>query len=459
MIQTLLPPGLTAEVCAKALNSRDARFDGLFFVGITSTHIYCRPICPARVSYPERRRFFATAAGAEGAGFRPCLRCRPELAPGYAPVDAVSRLARAASERIGAGALNGRSVRALARELSVSERHLRRSLEREIGVSPVELAQTHRLLLAKRLLADTVLPVTQVAYASGFQSLRRFNALFRERYRLTPSQVRRDRKAVEAVGAVRLTLSYRRPFDWEGLLADLGRTALPGVEVVDGGKYRRTVLLEKKRGEIVVSNIEAAGHLAVDIAPSLLPVLMPLLARLRQLFDLDAEPTVIGKHLAQAGLGKEVRARPGLRVPGSLDGFEVVLRELVRGPALARVIEGIGEAFTGDEALTRFAPTASQIAAAGAAALISLGVAKRNAETLAAVAQGVKGGGVRLDPTSDVEQSVQALRGIPGVSERLVRAVSTHALHWPDAFGGDDEAAADAEAWRPWRAYGGVLAS
>src|SRR5690349_15137934 len=193
MIQTVLPPPLTAEVCARALNSRDARFDGLFYVGITSTNIYCRPICPARVSYPDRRRFFATAASAEGAGFRPCLRCRPELAPGRAPVDAVSQLARGAAARIGAGALNGRSVRALAGEFGVSERHLRRALEREVGVSPLELAQTHRLLLAKRLLADTELPVTRIAYASGFQSLRRFNALFRERYRMSPSAVRKGR--------------------------------------------------------------------------------------------------------------------------------------------------------------------------------------------------------------------------------------------------------------------------
>ena len=176
MIQTVLPPPLTAEVCARAANSRDARFDGLFFIGITSTHIYCRPICPARVSYPERRRFFANAASAEGAGFRPCLRCRPELAPGHAAVDAVGQLARGATERIAAGALNGRSVRRLAAEFGVSERHLRRALEREVGVSPLELAQTHRLLLAKRLLADTDLPVTRVAFASGFQSLRRFNA-------------------------------------------------------------------------------------------------------------------------------------------------------------------------------------------------------------------------------------------------------------------------------------------
>jgi len=197
---------LDAGVCARALGARDARFDGLFFVGITSTRIYCRPVCPARVSYPDRRRFFESAAAAEGAGFRPCLRCRPELAPGRALVDAVPRLAHVAAHRIAAGALNDGSVTELATDLGVSERQLRRALDREVGVSPLELAQTHRLLLAKRLLVDTTLPVTRIAYASGFQSLRRFNAAFNERYRMSPSALRRGH-AGEVLGPSRLASS------------------------------------------------------------------------------------------------------------------------------------------------------------------------------------------------------------------------------------------------------------
>lgn len=449
MIQTVLPPPLTAEVCARALNSRDARFDGLFYVGITSTNIYCRPICPARVSYPDRRRFFATAASAEGAGFRPCLRCRPELAPGRAPVDAVSQLARGAAERIGAGALNGRSVRALAGEFGVSERHLRRALEREVGVSPLELAQTHRLLLAKRLLADTELPVTRIAYASGFQSLRRFNALFRERYRMSPSAVRKGRAGGRESGVVRLTLTYRKPFAWDALLADLGDSAIPGVERVTSESYARTVQLEKKRGTVAVTNGD--GHLNADISPSLLPVLMPLLARLRQLFDLDAEPVVIDQHLAQGGL----KGKGGLRVAGAMDGFEVVLRTLVRGPALKKVIETYGEPFDGDiDGLSAFAPTAQKLIAAGEPRLRALGIPERNAATLIAVAREVASGRLRLEPSSDVTSTLAALRKIEGVSEKLVLAVATHALHWPDAFPeGDAETTARAEAWRPWRAY------
>ena len=251
---------LDAEVCTRALGARDARFDGLFFVGITSTRVYCRPVCPARVSYPDRRRFFESPAEAEGAGFRPCLRCRPELAPGRALVDAVPRLAHVAAHRIAAGALNGRTIAELARDLGVSARHLRRALEREVGVSPIELAQTHRLLLAKRLLADTTLPVTRVAFASGFQSLRRFNAVFRDRYRMSPSALRRSRRpdmvggllhewtaaADDATAPLRLTLAYREPLAWDALLATLRRDAIPGAEVIEKLLVRSHLLVQRR---------------------------------------------------------------------------------------------------------------------------------------------------------------------------------------------------------------------
>ena len=227
------PAALRADVFARALDARDARFDGVFFVGITTTGVYCRPVCPARVAYHDHRRFFRSAAAAERAGFRPCLRCRPELAPGLALIDAVPRLARAAAHRIAGGALNGRSVAELARDLGVGERHLRRALEREVGVSPLELAQTHRLLLAKQLLADTQLPVTRIAYSSGFQSLRRFNAAFREQYRMAPTAVRRgsswrgSQKTPLAEDApLHLTLAYRAPFAWGTLLEFLRADAI-----------------------------------------------------------------------------------------------------------------------------------------------------------------------------------------------------------------------------------------
>ena len=369
---------LQADICQRAVHARDIRFDGIFFVGITTTRVYCRPVCPARVSYPDRRRFFETAASAERAGYRPCLRCRPELAPGRALMDAVPRLARLAAQRIAAGALNGRSVTDLAGELGVSERHLRRALERQLGVSPAELAQTHRLLLAKRLLAETSLPVTRIAFASGFQSLRRFNSVFRERYRLSPSALRRaaptsaaDRPAGDFVT---LTLAYRPPLDWQLLTGLLQRDAMPGVTVVENGRYGRTVNLDGRRGVVLAEQAKGKAHLDVAVSLSLLPVLMPLLARLRQLFDLDAEPAVVDEHLAQNGLASLVEDRPGIRIPGVLDGFEVALRSLLSGPngamsqdLLGRVVEALGEQIdTGIPSLTRLAPTPDRVMEAGA---------------------------------------------------------------------------------------------
>ncbi len=479
----------------RALDARDARFDGLFFVGITTTMVYCRPVCPARVSYPDRRRFFESAASAEHAGFRPCLRCRPELAPGRALIDAVPRLASLAAHRIAAGALNGRAVADLALDLGVSERHLRRALEREAGVSPLELALTHRLLLAKRLLADTSLPVTRVAFASGFQSLRRFNAVFRERYRMNPTAVRRALRAPEApaIGSraaaagpppathdvVRLTLAYRAPLDWHALTALLSREAIAGVETVEGGRYDRTVRLDGACGVVSVWDGGAGTCLKVEASPSLVPVLMPLLARLRQLFDLDAEPTVVDTSLDRGGLGALVRQRPGLRLPGAFDGFELAWRALVCGPGrgafaatapatvVRRVVDDLGEPLdTGHAALTCLAPSPDRMAAAGPARLVALGVPPRRASAIITLARAVDAGTLRLEPGSDVGATRRALLAFDGVGDVLATTIVMRALHWPDAFPASDRALqraagtpgarallARAEQWRPWRAY------
>jgi AraC family transcriptional regulator, regulatory protein of adaptative response / DNA-3-methyladenine glycosylase II len=488
--------GLNPAVCHRALDSRDARFDGLFFVGITTTGIYCRPVCPARISYRDRRRFFDSAAAAEEAGFRPCLRCRPELAPGRALVDAVPRLARAAASRIAAGALNGRGVDHLARELGVGERQLRRALERELGVSPIELAQTHRLLLAKRLLADTSLSVTRIAFASGFQSLRRFNSVFRERYRLSPSALRRTPAPTDASEAetargsipvpgealVRLTLAYRAPLAWQVLTAQLRRDTMPEVEMVQGGCYGRTIRLSGGRGVVFAEDAAlqhdpqraAKTHLHLHVSPALLPVLMPLLARLRHLFDLDAEPAIIDTWLERSGLGPLVRRRPGLRILGAVDGFEVALRALLRGRSvratqdlMRRVVTALGEPFeTGIPGLTRLSPDAERVADGGASGLTDLGVPRRRADAITALARALADGSLRLVPGSDVTVAHRALLEIAGVGERLATTIVMHALHWPDAFpasdglllraaGASSPAAlrARAEKWRPWRAY------
>lgn len=467
---------LQPDICQRAVRARDVRFDGIFFVGITTTRVYCRPVCPARVSYPERRRFFDSAASAERAGYRPCLRCRPELAPGRALMDAVPRLARLAAQRIAAGALNGQSVSDLARELGVSERHLRRALERELGVSPAELAQTHRLLLAKRLLAETSLPVTRVAFASGFQSLRRFNSVFRERYRLSPSALRRaapssaNGSTAPAGDFVTLTLAYRPPLDWPLLIARLGRDAVAGGISVDGNWYARTIRLEGRTGAIVAGNVAAKSHLEVAVSLSLLPVLMPLLARLRRLFDLDAEPAMVDAHLAQHGLARSVRRHPGVRIPGAIDGFEAALGSLLEGEGeslLERVVDRLGESVeTGHPALTRVGPAPERVAQEGVGALLPLGVPRARAEAIVTVARAVAGGALRLQPGSDVVATHRALLEMAGVGERLATMIVMRALYWPDAFptadpalqratgaSGRRELRERAEPWRPWRAY------
>jgi AraC family transcriptional regulator of adaptative response / DNA-3-methyladenine glycosylase II len=487
---------LSGDVYARALDARDARFDGVFFVGITTTRIYCRPVCPSRISFRSHRRFFGSAAAAEGAGFRPCLRCRPELAPGCAPVDAVPRLAIAAARRIEAGALNGQSVADLARSLGVSERHLRRAVERELGVSPIALAQTHRLLLAKRLLADTNLSVTRIAFASGFQSLRRFNAAFRAQYRMPPSALVRAPQAASAGESVRLTLSYRPPFAWRELCGVLERDAIGGVELVEGSRYGRTIRVGELSGVFFAEDTTAReahngrprrrstaselkggrNHLKVDVSPSLVPALMPLLARLRQLFDLDADPAAIDGHLALGGLESQVARTPGIRIPGCVDGFDVALRALLRGRLLsiavgndlvARVARAIGEPIeTGDARLTHVAPSAARIAEAGSRRLCELGVPKRRADATVAVATLVASGSLKLEPGSDVIATRRTLMEVDGVGDQIASYIVMRTLSWPDAFpfacntmapvvGASSERAFRrlSERWRPWRAY------
>ncbi len=478
---------LNRDTCIRALNARDPRFDGVFFVGVASTGIYCRPVCPARPPRRDRCRFFANAAAAERQGFRPCLRCRPELAPGLASVDATARVANAATARIAEGALNGRTVDELAAEFSITARQLRRVIEQQTGVSPIELAQTHRLLLAKRLLTDTALPITQVAFASGFQSVRRFGALFQKRYRLAPSMMRR-RAVGRGVGdseIVSLTLAYRPPLAWDALLQFFSARATPGVEFVDGGVYGRTVSINGVNGWVRVSPAEQACKavqrladkraLKVEIPTSLTPVLMPLLSRLRALFDLDVDPVVVEDVLAASGLEEMVRARPGLRVPGAMDGFDLALRAVlgqqvsVKGATTlaGRFAEQFGERIaTPDERLRFGAPIATRVAAASVTELRELGVTGARATSIHALANAVASGALRLDAGVDVGGVVSQLVALPGIGDWTAQYIAMRALRWPDAFpasdlwlrramGGLTTARLEKESaqWQPWRAY------
>jgi AraC family transcriptional regulator of adaptative response / DNA-3-methyladenine glycosylase II len=465
------------DACYRALTARDTRFDGLFFVAVKSTGIYCRPVCTAKLPGRKSCRFFAGAALAEQAGFRPCLRCRPELAPGNAPVDSPRTTARAAAARIEAGALtNGGSLEDLASSLGLSSRQLRRSVRKELGVSPIELAQTNRLLLAKRLIAETQLPMVQVAFAAGFESVRRFNALFRSHYRLSPSSLRRSTSAPIASDALRLTLAFRPPFDWDALLQFLAARAIPGVECVTDGAYHRTVGIGELRGWLRVSPVPDRNLVAVDLATALAPMLPTILVRLRNLFDLDARPDVIAEHLAlDPLLAPGIKRHPGLRVPGAFDAFELGMRAVlgqqvsVRAASTlaGRFAQRFGEAIkTPFPCLNRVAPTAASLTAARTRTLASLGLPTARAETVRNLARAVERREIdlesNLDPTSIVAQLVE----LPGIGPWTAEYFAMRALRWPDAFPTGDlglmkaarsrsakSLAKVAEPWRPWRAY------
>jgi AraC family transcriptional regulator of adaptative response / DNA-3-methyladenine glycosylase II len=464
---------LDAAGCYRALVARDARFDGRFFVGVASTGIYCRPVCPARTPGRERCAFFPSAAAAEDAGYRPCLRCRPELAPGWASVDASRRVAYAAAAVIEDGGLNGRGLQAIASRLGVTDRHLRRVFRAEFGVRPVAFAQTQRLLLAKRLLTDTGLAMTEVAAASGFRSLRRFNALFRSRYRLSPTTLRRAAARGSPEG-LRFELAYRPPYDWEGVLSFLGARAIPGVESVGGGAYSRSVSIQTRsgprRGWIRVAHLGGRRALEVTLSPSLSAAIPAVLVRVRRLFDVACRPDEIASVLGPLAAGA-----PGLRVPGAFDGFEVAVRAVlgqqitVRG---ARTLAGRLAARLGEEVATplpevRVAfPPAARVARASPEELAALGLIRSRAAAVLSLARRCAAGRLRLEPHADVESTIVFLRRIPGVGEWTAQYVAMRALAWPDAFPHGDlgirralgetrpgQVLARAEAWRPWRAY------
>src|SRR6202790_3457602 len=318
---------LDSNACYRAVRARDRRFDGRFYVAVASTGIYCRPICPVRPPKRENMRFYSSAAAAEGAGFRPCLRCRPERAPGMAPVDAVSRLVGAAMAGIEEHALSSARVGDLAASLGVSDRHLRRVTEAELGVSPIQLAQTQRLLLAKRLLRETALSQTDIAFASGFGSVRRFNALFKSRYGLSPRAVRGKSIDTDTLSG---QLEFRPPLAWNSLLAYLRLRAIPGIEMADATHYRRTVSIGDAKGWIAVSMHPSEGALTLEISPSLTPVIGALIGRVKQLFDLGAAPDSVRTVLRQDDiLAATVRRLPGLRVAGAFHGFELAVRTVL----------------------------------------------------------------------------------------------------------------------------------
>jgi len=466
---------LDPDTCYRALRAHDPRFDGRFFVGVSSTRIYCRPVCTVRLPRRENCRFFASAAAAEVEGYRPCLRCRPELAPGNASIDAGARLAQGAVDLIENGVLDTGGIEDLSARVGVTSRHLRRIFDAEFGVSPIEYAQTQRLLLAKRLLTDTGLPVTEVALASGFASVRRFNALFKARYRMAPGRLREARGTGALPAALAFELSFRPPYDWESILAFLGRRAIDGVEAVTDDAYARTLSIAH-RGALHVGRIEVRRSprrpaLRVSVSPSLARAVPAVLSRVKHAFDLACDPAVVA-----AALGPLAAPRPGLRVPGTFDGFELAARAVVgqqisvRGARtiLGRVARTLGETVVVDEgdALVRLFPTAERVATVSPGDLVGLGVTQARARTLIGLSAAVASGAIRLEPESDVDATVDALVKLPGIGAWTANYIAMRALRWPDAFLANDlivlkalgetrpaRALRRSDTWRPWRAY------
>lgn len=467
---------LNPDQCYQGLLARDARFDGRYFVAVKTTRIYCRPIC--RVKPPLRKNcsFYSHAAEAEVAGYRPCKLCRPELAPGNSTMEISSQLARATASFINQDFLADHSLEELAERVGVTDRQMRRVFRDEFGVSPIEYWQTQRLLLAKQLLTDSPLPVSSVALASGFQSLRRFNVALKQHYRMTPTELRKrhSRHAAGNSSEFSFRLSYRPPFDWEHLLGFFARRAIPQVEAVRDGAYFRTVRVtrhdQEYTGFLEVRNDPDKRMISVRVSDRLVPVTAMVLERIKRLFDLEADPAAINPVL-----GSLAEERPGLRVPGSFDGFELavlaVLGQLVSVTS-ARTTAGRLAAHFGAPieglavSLGRLFPTPQQIARSDKQELGQLGITKQKAETLIALAKEVATGRLRLEPGNRVEGTLRQLVSLPGIGEWTAQYIALRALSWPDAFPHTDLGIRKAlgennpkkvlemtEKWRPWRAY------
>ena len=464
-----------------ALKTHDARFDGRLFVGVTSTGIYCRPVCRVRTPMRRNCQFFANAASAERGGFRPCLRCRPELAPGLSLADSSQVLAQAAARLIETAARSGDDpyLPDIATRLGVTDRHLRRIFREAHGVTPIDYLSTQRLLLAKHLLTDTDMPVTQVALASGHASLRRFNAAFVQRYRLNPSALRKQTLHPPPSGlrsnSCSLRLAYRPPYDVNGVMRFLAQRALPGVETVDGLELRRTLRWWHQgqwlQGWLQCRFVPLRHELQLGLAPALMPAVGSLLQRLRHALDLDADPSLIDPCLATMPSPPPA----GLRVPGAMDGFETATR-IILGQQVTvaaartltrRLVAELGQPIDTPFAdLDRLFPSAADIAAADPQRIGQLGIVRQRVRALQALAREVADGRIELHPGAPLQATLDSLHALPGIGEWTVQLIAMRVLAWPDAFAATDigvlnalgtrdvaQAMAQAEAWRPWRAY------
>jgi AraC family transcriptional regulator of adaptative response / DNA-3-methyladenine glycosylase II len=471
---------LDRQACYRAVTARDPRFDGRFFTGVLSTGIFCRPICPARTPRFVNCVFFPTAAAAYAAGFRPCLRCRPEISPGVAAWSGTAATVSRALRLIAEEGSEAANLEALASRLGVGSRHLRRLFRRHVGASPVAVLQMQRVFLAKQLITDSGLPLSQVALGAGFGSVRRFNTVMQKTFGRPPRDLRRS--IGSTASRVMLRLPYRPPYDWAGVLAFLARRAIPGVESVDDGIYRRTISVEGAQG-IVEVRATADAFLLATITVDRLPALATIAARLRHLFDLDADPEAIAAHLGRdPALASRLAVRPGLRVPGAWDAFELAVRAMLgqqvsvsaASTLAGRLAVTFGEQLRTpslDRDLRVLFPDAKTLAHAD---LSNIGVPRARGAAIASLAAAVMRDPALLRTASSVERTVARLVALPGVGPWTAEYIAMRALREPDALPVTDLGLRHAmrphlatpspallkrraERWRPWRAYAAML--
>ncbi len=468
----------------EARQSRDPRFDGRFFVGVLTTGIYCRPVCPVKVPRKENVQLYPTAAAAATAGFRPCLRCRPESSPGTPAWAGSSWKVSRALQLIDQGMLDNGKVATLAAELEVGPRQLNRLFREHIGATPVEVAQTRRLHFAKKLIDETDMSLSDVCFAAGFGSVRRFNAVFNKTYARSPGELRKsgNRRAARpdgsaGAGSVRLSLSFRPPFDWQACLDFLAYRAIPGVEVVSANSYARTIAIDGYHGHFVAQFSEGSNALQLQIDFPKSRYLYQIIDRVRSIFDLRADSEQIEQHLIQDPcLRRVVKRNPGLRVPGCWDGLEVAVRAILgqqvtvkaASTLVARVVAKYGQAYSCDQAaLTRVFPVASELADG---TLDGLGIVSARIAAIQSVARLVADGELDISCHTATEEFIERICQCKGIGAWTAHYIAMRALDDPNAFPHSDlilrRAAAEpgatltprqllnlAEPWQPWRAY------
>jgi AraC family transcriptional regulator of adaptative response / DNA-3-methyladenine glycosylase II len=465
---------LERSIYSKARRTRDPRFDGRFFIAVLSTGVYCRSICPAPTAKERNVRYFPTAAAAAEAGFRPCLRCRPECSPGTPGWMGTSTTVARALRLIGESPLADTTVEALANRLGIDSRHLRRLFLKHLGAAPKAVMQTRRLHFAKKLIDETTLPMSEIAVSAGFGSIRHFNSTIRQTYRRTPTQLRRIacNRATEPANEYLFRLRFRPPFQWTALLDFLRPRATPGVELVTRDSYGRTFSLGGLSGSVEVSLDDKSEALAVRIRFPDPRHLFLVIERIRGMFDLNADPAEIATQLSvDELLAPRIAAEPGLRVPGSWDGFELSVRAILGqqvtvGGATTlcgRLVQSFGAPLAAGPGLTHLFPSPEVL---GDADLSTLGIPRARTETIRALARAVSGGHLTFNGVLDVNAFLARFREIPGIGDWTAQYVAMRALGEPDAFPSGDlgllratslessrELAERAEAWRPWRAY------